>query len=104
MVPTGQIPKQPKIYRCELDEEGRIRLPIQVQQVLRLKPFHRVDLKVEDGRVTLEHAWPCCYLCGGSRELRRFHGAFLCETCLNQIRSEDYNPDPLPDDVGLFEG
>ena len=70
---TGGIPPQPMVYRCTVDEEWRICLPVEVRQALNVRPEHRVDLTVKGNKVEMAHAWPCCQLCGGSEGLRRFH-------------------------------
>ena len=104
VVTTGHVPKQPVVYRCEMDAEGFILLPVQVQQALGLQAGHRVDLQVLGDRVQMSHAWPCCRLCGGSRKLRIVRPSFLCEDCLERIRALDPDTPPLPEDVGLREG
>ena len=63
---TGGIPPQPMVYRCTVDEEWRICLPVEVRQALNVRPEHRVDLTVKGNKVEMAHAWPCCQLCGGS--------------------------------------
>ena len=67
---TGGIPPQPMVYRCTVDEEWRICLPVEVRQALNVRPEHRVDLTVKGNKVEMAHAWPCCQLCGGSEGLR----------------------------------
>ena len=68
---TGGIPPQPMVYRCSVDEEWRIQLPVEVRQALNVRPEHRVDLTVKGNKVEMAHAWPCCQLCGGAERLRR---------------------------------
>ena len=63
---TGGIPPQPMVYRCSVDEEWRIQLPVEVRQALNVRPEHRVDLTVKGNKVEMAHAWPCCQLCGGA--------------------------------------
>lgn len=38
---TGGIPPQPMVYRCSVDEEWRIQLPVEVRQALNVRPEHR---------------------------------------------------------------
>ena len=102
---TGGVPPQPKFYRSAVQEGDLVRLPPEVCQVLRLRPGHRVDFHVLEDRVELLHAWPCCQLCGGSEKLRRIRRSFVCQTCLEAIRTADLSLfSPLPDDAGLREG
>ena len=103
---TGGIPPQPMVYRCTVDEEWRICLPVEVRQALNVRPEHRVDLTVKGKKVEMAHAWPCCQLCGGSEGLRRFRrSVFLCEPCLKQVWEQDLDRlPPLPEDAGLWEG
>ena len=76
---TGGIPPQPMVYRCSVDEEWRIQLPVEVRQALNVRPEHRVDLTVKGNKVEMAHAWPCCQLCGGAERLRRLRrSVFLC--------------------------
>lgn len=102
---TGGVPPQPKFYRSAVQEGDLVRLPPEVCQVLRLRPGHQVDFHVLEDRVELLHAWPCCQLCGGSEKLRRIRRSFVCQTCLEAIRTADLSLfSPLPDDAGLREG
>ena len=78
---TGGIPPQPMVYRCTVDEEWRICLPVEVRQALNVRPEHRVDLTVKGNKVEMAHAWPCCQLCGGSEGLRRFRGSRIWTAC-----------------------
>ena len=48
---TGGIPPQPMVYRCTVDEEWRICLPVEVRQALNVRPEHRVDLTVKGNKV-----------------------------------------------------
>ncbi len=103
---TGGIPPQPMVYRCTVDEEWRICLPVEVRQALNVRPEHRVDLMVKGNKVEMAHAWPCCQLCGGAERLRRLRrSVFLCEPCLKQLREQELDRlPPLPEDAGLWEG
>ena len=103
---TGGIPPQPMVYRCSVDEEWRIQLPVEVRQALNVRPEHRVDLTVKGNKVEMAHAWPCCQLCGGAERLRRLRrSVFLCEPCLRQLREQELDRlPPLPEDAGLWEG
>lgn len=53
---TGGIPPQPMVYRCSVDEEWRIQLPVEVRQALNVRPEHRVDLTVKGNKVEMAHA------------------------------------------------
>ena len=98
---NGEIPKQPSVYRCILREDGSISLPVPVQQALQLRPGHGVDFRVLEDRVEVVHAWPCCRICGSSKELRLVRPVFVCGECLRRIRDMDLPRPPLPDDMGL---
>ena len=98
---TGGIPPQPKVYRCAVEEDGLLRLPVEVRQALNLRPGHRVDFRVLEDRVEVVHAWPCCRICGSSKELRLVRPVFVCGECLRRIRDMDLTRPPLPDDMGL---
>ena len=67
---TGGVPPQPKTYRCRVGEDYRMPLPMEVCQALQVRPGHQVDLLVQGDWVEMRHAWPCCQLCGGSKNLR----------------------------------
>lgn len=101
---TGGVPPQPKTYRCRVGEDYRMPLPMEVCQALQVRPGHQVDLLVQGDWVEMRHAWPCCQLCGGSKNLRIVRPSFLCEDCVARIRALDLALPPLPEDAGLREG
>ena len=95
---TGGILPQPMVYRCSVDEEWRIQLPVEVRQALNVRPEHRVDLTVKGNKVEMAHAWPCCQLCGGRGEgCAASAGASSCASpCLKQLREQELDRLPPP--------
>lgn len=75
---TGGIPPQPMVYRCSVDEEWRIQLPVEVRQALNVRPEHRVDLTVKGNKVEMAHACPAASCAGARRGCAASAGASSC--------------------------
>ena len=69
----------------QIDELGRVVLPIELRRSFDLKEHDRVEISVEEDRIVLRKFEPSCVLCGGTKELTEFRGKLLCGKCVRDI-------------------
>ena len=70
----------------EIDELGRVVLPIEMRRKLGLQSKSKVIVKMENNRILLSPKEKCCALCGKTTQV---HAAFrLCAACIEKIRGE----------------
>ena len=69
----------------QIDELGRVVLPIELRRNFDLKEHDRVEISVEDDKIVLKKFEPNCSLCGGVRELTEFHGKLICRKCIREL-------------------
>ena len=70
-----------------MDELGRIVLPIEVRRALGLAEKEAVDFFLDemDEALILKKHSPTCLCCAGTEGLKRLpNGAYLCGTCLEK--------------------
>ena len=68
-----------------LDNLGRIVLPIEMRRSFDLAEHDRVERCMEDDTIVLRKYEPNCIFCGGSRDLKEFHGKQICAKCAQSI-------------------
>ena len=69
----------------QIDDLGRIVLPIELRRSFDLKEHDRVEISVEEDRIILKKFEPNCVLCGGTKDLTEFQGRLLCRKCIRGI-------------------
>lgn len=68
----------------EIDELGRVVLPIEMRRKLGLQSKSKVIVKMENNRILLSPKEQCCALCGATTHVQ---AAFrLCGACIEKIR------------------
>ena len=71
----------------QVDELGRIVLPIEVRRRLELNPKDGVEIFVEKDTVILKKYAPCCIFCGDAEDVVFFKDKRVCRQCLESIRA-----------------
>lgn len=69
----------------QIDDLGRVVLPIELRRSFDLKEHDRVEISVEEDRIVLKKFEPNCVLCGGTKDLTDFQGKLLCRKCIRGI-------------------
>jgi transcriptional pleiotropic regulator of transition state genes len=71
----------------QIDELGRIVLPIDMRNALNWSIGTPIELSFDEarGEVVLKRNTPSCICCGSIKELKSFHGNNICETCQHEI-------------------
>lgn len=71
----------------QVDELGRIVLPIEVRRRLELNPKDGVEIFVEKDTVILKKYAPCCIFCGDAEDVVFFKDKRVCRQCLESIKA-----------------
>ncbi len=69
----------------KVDELGRIVLPIEYREALKIKGKVDVDLKLEDDKITIRKAVFGCHLCGAATNLIRIGNECFCKSCIQRL-------------------
>lgn len=69
----------------KVDELGRIVLPIELRRNLDIEEHDTLEIYVEGDMVILKKHEPACLFCGGSNEVRVFHGKNICANCAREL-------------------
>ncbi len=68
-----------------LDDLGRIVLPIEMRRSFDLAEHDRVEICMEGDSIVLRKYETNCLFCGGSKDLKEFHGKQICAKCAKSI-------------------
>lgn len=71
----------------EIDEIGRIVLPIEMRKMLNLHTNDRIEIGCdqEKGKIFMRKWQPNCIFCGGGEALIFCKNRFLCRQCLAEL-------------------
>ena len=69
----------------ELDELGRLTLPIEIRRSLKFVDRQPVDLYVDGDEIIVVKDGKECIRCGADHELIEDDGDFICRTCLHRF-------------------
>ena len=71
-----------------LDELGRIVLPMELRRTLNMKSHDKVEIHVEGDNIILRKYAPAiegCIFCEEPSDLPEFYGKHICRTCADTI-------------------
>ena len=69
-----------------IDKMGRIVLPMEIRKVLNLtQEGSAVEIYTQDDMVVLRKYQPGCIFCHNVDNLVDYHGAKICEDCINEM-------------------
>ncbi len=68
-----------------LDQLGRIVLPIELRRTLDINENDSLEIFTEDDTIILRKYNPGCYICGGLDELAVIDGKRFCRDCMRKI-------------------
>lgn len=71
----------------QLDELGRIVLPIELRRTLGIHEKDPLEIFVDGEKVLLRKYEPSCTFCGEANDTIAFRGKVICSTCLNEMQS-----------------
>lgn len=70
-----------------MDDAGRIALPYELRQVLgwlERTPVE-ISLSASNQQLVIKRYPYSCICCGGTENLKKFNGHFICQTCQQEI-------------------
>jgi AbrB family transcriptional regulator, transcriptional pleiotropic regulator of transition state genes len=68
-----------------IDQLGRVVVPAELRKFLGIRKGDLLDIRVEDGRLTLLKIEPECAICGGADNLRELHDKHVCKDCVLEL-------------------
>ena len=68
-----------------VDELGRIVLPIELRRNLDINEHDPLEIYVEGTCIVLKKYQPACIFCGDAQELTSFRGKSICASCLGAL-------------------
>ena len=69
-----------------IDELGRIVVPKEIRQALKLQSGENLEIYVEENAIIFKKIESSCALCGGNSELLDFNEKKICDCCLKEIK------------------
>ncbi len=68
-----------------IDQLGRVVIPAELRKILGIRQGDLLDIRVEDGRLTVLKIDPECAICGSPAELQQLHEKQICRGCVLQL-------------------
>ena len=69
----------------QLDELGRLTLPIELRRSMDLSQHDALEITLENDAIVLRKYEPNCIFCGGAKDLREYQGKQICAKCAQSI-------------------
>ena len=73
----------------KIDELGRIVLPSELRRVFGIREGDELEISVDGDRVILQKRQDLCLFCGAESPAVQFRGRMVCESCANEIGSQE---------------
>ncbi len=70
----------------QLDQLGRVVLPIELRRTMEIGTKDRLEIFVEDDMIILKKYQPCCVFCMDARDVTPYKGRLICAKCLRELR------------------
>ncbi|MGN0666429.1 MAG: AbrB/MazE/SpoVT family DNA-binding domain-containing protein [Huintestinicola sp.] len=70
----------------QIDELGRIVLPVELRRNLRISKRDMLEIYVEDDKIILKKFNQSCVFCGTEDNVLEFKEKFICPDCLAQLK------------------
>ncbi len=72
------------MYR-QLDDVGRIVLPKEMRNILKLNSKDKVSVLLQDKKIILEKINIVCNNCGSDKDLQKLKNISLCQKCIENL-------------------
>ena len=69
----------------QLDEVGRIVLPIEIRKNFDLNPHDPVEIFVDEEKIILRKHAPACIFCNNADDVIFYHGKLVCRGCIEAM-------------------
>ena len=70
-----------------IDNLGRVTLPMELRQELKIETGDRLDIFLDGKTILLQKRDPACTVCGEEHHLVEFRGRYFCQECLAALRT-----------------
>jgi transcriptional pleiotropic regulator of transition state genes len=71
-----------------IDQLGRLVVPAEFRKLMGIEPGDLLDMRVDQGRLTISKMTPECAMCGNANDLMELHDKQICGDCVRAIRLE----------------
>ncbi len=71
----------------QVDELGRITLPIELRRTLEINEKDSLEIFVEGSTIVLKKYEPSCMFCGNARNIISYKDRNICAECLEEIKN-----------------
>ena len=75
----------------QVDEVGRIVLPIELRELMGIEKHDLVEIFTENDTIMLRKYTPACIFCDSADNTINFKGKIICEHCLKALRGQQEN-------------
>ncbi|MGG3471529.1 AbrB/MazE/SpoVT family DNA-binding domain-containing protein [Neobacillus pocheonensis] len=69
----------------EVDELGRVVLPMELRRTMGIGRKDAVEISVEGNWVVIQPYKQFCHFCGSDKDISPFKGKYICETCVGDL-------------------
>lgn len=76
-------------FTRKLDELGRFVIPIETRKRFGINENDRMEMFVEDENIILKKWTRSCVFCHGKVDLRKYKGKIVCESCRDELKSNN---------------
>ena len=72
----------------KVDELGRIVLPIEIRNVLDIKPKDAIEIFTDNDKIVLKKYQPACIFCNDVDDVVYFNGKRVCNACIEKLKEQ----------------
>jgi len=72
----------------KVDELGRIVLPIEIRNILDIKPKDSIEIFTDNDRIILQKYHPACVFCNNVDNVVYFNGKRVCADCVETLKKQ----------------
>ncbi len=69
----------------QIDEVGRVVLPIELRKNFGMSPRDPVEIFVDDDSIILKKYSPSCIFCSEADDVIYYHGKLICRKCVEAM-------------------
>ena len=71
-----------------IDELGRIVLPIEIRKVLDINQRDAIEIFTDDDKIILQKYQPSCIFCNNTENIVYFNGKRICANCVAKMKEQ----------------
>lgn len=70
-----------------VDSLGRVVIPVELRRTLNIAQDDSLEIFVDGQYIMLKKYEPSCIFCGEAENVKMVRGKYVCENCLNELKS-----------------